>query len=53
MDEVARRGVRSRFKIVMGGAAVRREFVEELGADGYAEDMKQGADLAEALLMEV
>ena len=53
MDEVARRGVRSRFKIVMGGAAVRREFVEELGADGYAEDMKQAADLAEALLREV
>ncbi|MDA8217046.1 MAG: cobalamin-dependent protein [Dehalococcoidales bacterium] len=50
IGELSRRGLRDRFKVMMGGAALERSFVEQMGADGYGEDLKNAADVALELL---
>lgn len=50
INELSRRGLRQRFKVMMGGAALERTFVEQMGADGYGEDLKNAADVAVDLL---
>ena len=46
------RGVRQRFKILLGGAAIDRAWTQEIGADGFGEDLKEAADVAMSLLAE-
>ena len=43
-------GVRSRAKIVVGGAPLTEEFAREIGADGFAPDASSGARLTKELL---
>ena len=40
---------RSRVKIIIGGAPVRQELVEEFGADAYAPDAASAAEVAKGL----
>ncbi|HOL16321.1 MAG TPA: cobalamin-dependent protein [Bacillota bacterium] len=37
-DELRRRGLRERFKTIVGGAPVTQKFADKIGADAYAED---------------
>jgi 5-methyltetrahydrofolate--homocysteine methyltransferase len=37
-------------KILVGGAPITREFAQEIGADGYAQDAGTAVDAAMALL---
>lgn len=38
-------GIRDKVKVIIGGAAVSREYAEKIGADGYGEDAQNGVDL--------
>ncbi len=44
--------MRERFKVLVGGAAIDGAWAEEIGADGFAGDMKEAADVALSLFAE-
>jgi 5-methyltetrahydrofolate--homocysteine methyltransferase len=44
------RGVRNRFKFLVGGSPVNQSFADEIGADGYGEDAQAGVELARSLM---
>lgn len=46
-DEV---GVRSQFKLIIGGGATNQGWADEIGADGYAPDAASAVDLCKMLL---
>jgi len=46
-------GIRSRVKVVVGGAPVNEAFAREIGADGYAPDAGSAVRLVRELLKEV
>jgi len=46
-------GLRGSVKVIVGGAPVTDEFSEEIGADGYAPNATEAADLARRLAIEV
>jgi 5-methyltetrahydrofolate--homocysteine methyltransferase len=43
-------GLRSRVKIIIGGAPVTADYARQIGADGFASDAGQAATLAKSLL---
>jgi 5-methyltetrahydrofolate--homocysteine methyltransferase len=47
---VARAGIRSNVKILIGGAPVTQAYATEIGADGYAPDAGSATKLAKSLL---
>ena len=44
------RGERERFKVIVGGAAIDKAWADEIGADGFAGDMREAAEVALSLL---
>lgn len=44
------RGLRDKFKVIVGGGAVNQDYAEEVGADGYAPDAVKAVELASALI---
>lgn len=46
-DEV---GMRSQFKLIIGGGATNQSWAEEIGADGYAPDAASAVDLCKMLI---
>ena len=44
-------GLRSRVKVMVGGAPVTEEYAQEIGADGYGADAAAAVKLAQRLLM--
>jgi dimethylamine corrinoid protein len=45
-------GIRSRVKVIAGGAAVTKELAKQLGADAYAEDAVEAVKVCRKLLRE-
>lgn len=45
-------GLRNQVKVIIGGAAVTKEFANEVGADGYAIDAIEGVRLCKRLVSE-
>ncbi|MEM4245802.1 MAG: corrinoid protein [Candidatus Bathyarchaeia archaeon] len=45
VEELERKGLRDRVKVLLGGNAVTEEFGREVGADGVAADAVQGVNL--------
>jgi len=43
-------GVRSKVKVLIGGAPITREFADSIGADGFAEDCASAVDEAARLM---
>jgi len=43
-------GKRKKYIVMVGGGPTTKEWAEEIGADGYAETAKEGADIALSLL---
>lgn len=43
-------GVRSKVKIMIGGAPITRQFADEVGAEGYADDCASAVDEADRLM---
>jgi len=44
-------GLRSKIKVMVGGAPVTQEFADEIGAEGYAPDAASAVDKARELLI--
>jgi 5-methyltetrahydrofolate--homocysteine methyltransferase len=49
VDALQKAGVRSKVKIMIGGAPVTQKFAEEIGADGYSENAAGAVTLARKL----
>lgn len=52
IERMKERGIRKRFKVLVGGAAIDGAWAKEIGADGFAEDMREASDIALSLLEE-
>jgi corrinoid protein of di/trimethylamine methyltransferase len=50
IDILARRGMRERVKVMVGGAPVTRRWAEEIGADGYGENAIEAVRVARQLV---
>jgi 5-methyltetrahydrofolate--homocysteine methyltransferase len=50
VDALTQAGVRSRVKVMIGGAPVTQAYADQIGADGYAPDAGSATRLAKALL---
>ena len=50
IDELKSEGVRTQFKILIGGGPVTRQYAESIGADGYGKDAIEALDEAKRLL---
>ncbi len=50
VEALAQAGLRSRVKVLIGGAPVTRDWAAEIGADGYSEDAIGAVRLAKELL---
>jgi trimethylamine corrinoid protein len=52
IERMKERQMRERFKVMVGGAAIDATYAREIGADGFAGDMREAADMALFLLAE-
>ncbi len=50
IEELEKEGLRTRFKIMVGGAPVTRDWVKAIGADGYSEDAIGAVNIAKQLV---
>jgi len=50
IESLVREGLRSRVKVIVGGAPVTRQWAEEIGADGYGKDAVSAVALVKSLL---
>ena len=50
IEELNIRGLRDKFKVIIGGAPTSNEYAEEIGADGWADDAIEAVDLIKKLL---
>jgi trimethylamine corrinoid protein len=50
VERMKERGVRDKFKFIVGGAAVSKEYAEKIGADGFGADLKEAVDVTMSLL---
>lgn len=50
VEALLKAGVREQVKVLTGGASVRKDFAEEIGADGYGSNASAGLEEAKALL---
>ena len=52
IEELKKRGIRDKIKVMVGGAPVTQEHAEKIGADGYADNAVDAVKLAEKLMKE-
>ena len=50
INAIERAGIRSRVKVLVGGAPVTARYASEIGADAYAPDASAAASIAKSLL---
>ena len=50
IDELTERGIRDRFKVIVGGAPVTPEYARQIGADGYGDNAIAAVRLLHELL---
>jgi len=50
IDVLKEAGLRDKVKVIVGGAPVSREFAQEIGADGYADDARSAVEIARELM---
>jgi corrinoid protein of di/trimethylamine methyltransferase len=50
IEVLEKEGIRSKFKIMVGGAPVTRDWVKKIGADGYSEDAIGAVNIAKSLM---
>ena len=50
IDELKSEGVRTQFKVMIGGGPVTRQYAESIGADGYGKDAIEALEEAKRLL---
>jgi corrinoid protein of di/trimethylamine methyltransferase len=52
IEAIEKAGLRSRLRVIVGGAPVTRRWAEEIGADGYAKDAMSAVTLAQNLMQQ-
>ncbi len=52
VDFLNEMGIRDKFKIMVGGAPLTREFATKAGADGYGENAGDAVHVAKRLMQE-
>jgi len=50
IEELEKEGLRNKFKVIVGGAPITRDWVKTIGADGYSEDAVSAVAIAKQLL---
>ncbi len=50
IEELNKRGLRDRVKVMVGGAVINQSFADRIGADSYAEDAASAVELAKRLI---
>ncbi|MFW9874753.1 MAG: B12-binding domain-containing protein [Candidatus Thorarchaeota archaeon] len=50
IDELKRRGLRDKYKVIVGGAPTSEEWADQIGADGWADDAIEAVNLVKELL---
>ncbi|MFX0147818.1 MAG: B12-binding domain-containing protein [Candidatus Hodarchaeota archaeon] len=50
IETLEERGLRSKFKVILGGAPVTKSWVDECGADGYADNAIEAVRLIKSLI---
>jgi corrinoid protein of di/trimethylamine methyltransferase len=50
IDELNRRGIRSKYIVMVGGGIITQEFADEIGADGYGKDFTAAVQVAKELV---
>jgi corrinoid protein of di/trimethylamine methyltransferase len=50
IEELTRLGLRDRFKVIVGGGPVNKEWAERIGADGYGNDASEAVNEADRLM---
>ncbi len=50
IDALDQAGIRSRAKVLVGGAPVTRKYADEIGADGYGENASSAVSVARTLM---
>ncbi|MBI1854486.1 MAG: corrinoid protein [Chloroflexi bacterium] len=50
IEDLEKEGLRGKFKVMVGGAPVTRDWVKTIGADGYSEDAMGAVTVAKQLL---
>ena len=50
IDDLASMGLRGRFKVMIGGGPVTKEYADKIGADAYGRDAIEAVDVAKKLL---
>ncbi|MHA2399697.1 MAG: cobalamin B12-binding domain-containing protein [Promethearchaeota archaeon] len=50
IEELTRRGLRDKYKVIIGGSPTSVEYADEIGADGWADDAIEAVALAKKIL---
>ena len=50
IEDLIRLNIRDKYKVLVGGGAVTKEWAEKIGADGYAAEATKGVELAKKVL---
>ena len=50
IDDLAAMGIRDKFKVMIGGGPVTKEYADEIGADAYGRDALEAVDIAKIIL---
>ena len=50
IDELKKRGLRAKYKVIVGGAPTTEEWSEQIGADGWADDAIETVNLVKKLI---
>lgn len=50
MEDLVSMGIRDKYKVMIGGGPVTRNYAEEIGADGYGKDAIEALEVAKKLL---
>jgi len=50
VDILADKGIRDKFKVIVGGGPISPAFAKKIGADGYARNAADAVKVAEKLL---
>jgi methylmalonyl-CoA mutase cobalamin-binding domain/chain len=51
IEELKKRGLRSKYKIIVGGAPTSEDWAEQIGADGWADDAIEAVELIKKMLV--
>lgn len=50
IEELKKRGLRTKYKVIVGGAPTSEDWAEQIGADGWADDAIEAVELSKKLL---